>query len=174
MGTRTIIIRAATLCALVAARGCATSEPQILPTRGAVVSVETVDGNSVSGELLAVQDSFILLVEGSITSIRTSDVYSIDFRNGRIREWMGWSFIGQFCPAVGLAFADVSPDLILFATALPVATWFAMDLAEPPRLLYRPFNPRQIADIRRISRFPYGITQAAFEHLHATPFKGRP
>ena len=166
--------RIAMLCVFVAASGCAAAVPPDLPIRGAIIRVVTADGTSFTGELLAVQDSHILILERSVGSIQIDSVSAIEVMNGRTRDWMGMSFFIQFCPAVVFMLADVDLKFSWGSAAITVATWFAMDLAEPSSLLYGPIDPEQITELRKVARFPFGITPSALDELRLSVSKGMP
>jgi hypothetical protein len=167
--------------------GCSPSEYAVNPT-GDIVTVTTREKAEITGELLAVQDSAILVStrsdavikqlkpEGTILRINTSDLSKVVVNGYSDRSWLKYVLIFEGVPTVLLtiAAASYSEDghsaeagpWFLAGALLTGLNYLVFELSTPsPPRAEKPITADKLNDLRKYARFPLDSMYSPIDSL---------
>jgi hypothetical protein len=162
--------------------GCGTSEYVLKPT-GDIAKVTTDQDGIIIGELLSIQDSTIYLVTdydtarperkagGAISSCQIAHITSIEIEGYSDRSWVTSVLLLEGVPTILLTAAASSAKAnagsVFLAFSIPtVLTWIAFEASTPaPPKADFPVTSDKLADLKKYSRFPQGLTPDNLDKL---------
>jgi hypothetical protein len=157
---------------------CASSKISMSP-RGAMATVTLSDGTERTVELLALQDSLVLLAPDSLMVVPPAGVRRLFLHLEQRRAgWLALVTAVEVVPTIVILARsdyDIEDRLPLGITglALTVGTVAAFHASEPQESFTWPLTAEEIEELRLRSRYPYGITPAQLEQLRRSWPPGR-